>query len=418
MFVDPLIFVRAVHFAATALACGTVAFLVLAAEPAARIDSGFSNLRRRLVVLVWIALAVAVLSGVAWLILLASDILGVSIAEACLHGGAWPVVTDTRFGLVWAIRFVFALSLSLLMLWPATRMLQLAAAAAVMALPALVGHAGATPGLVGDLHLLSDMAHLLAAGIWLGGLAALALVLTQARRSKKSTTRDLAVVATRHFSILGMVSVGVLLLSGLINCWNLMGGPRDLLMTEYGRLVALKIGLFAAMIAIAAANRFYLTPRLPKPDASRALTRNSLAELGLGLCILSLVGILGTLSPSAHVHASPLPIPPEAAFVHIHDARAMADVTIDPGRQGKADVTIRVMREDTTQFAVKDVRLALDPPKAGTQSTERIASEQSDGAWSVRDVELPDAGIWTVTVTVTTKGGSRIVLDAPIVIER
>jgi uncharacterized membrane protein len=287
-----------------------------------------------------------------------------------------------------------------------------------MALPALVGHAGATPGLTGDLHLASDMTHLLAAGVWIGGLPALALTLAQTRQSTKKTTRDLAVVATRRFSVLGMVSVGVLLLSGLINCWNLMGGPRDLLMTEYGRLVALKIGLFATMIAIAAANRFYFTPRLPKPDASRALTRNSLAELGLGLCILSLVGILGTLSPSAHIHASPPPIPAEAAFVHIHDARAMADVTIDPGRQGKADVTIRVMREDTTQFAVKDVRLVLDPPKAGAQSLERIASEQSDGAWLVKDVELPDAGIWTVIVTITTKGGSRIVLDAPIVIER
>jgi putative copper resistance protein D len=418
LFSDPLIFVRAVHFAATALACGTVAFLVLAAEPAARGDSGFDTLRRQLVVLVWIALAVAVLSGAAWLILLASDILGVSIADACLHGGAWPVVTDTRFGLVWAIRFVLALSLGLLMLWPAMRMLQLAAAAGVMILPALVGHAGATPGLTGDLHLASDMTHLLAAGVWLGSLPALALTLTQARNAKKKAMRDLAAVATRRFSLLGMTSVGALLLTGLINSWNLMGGPRDLLMTEYGRLVMLKIGLFAAMIAIAAANRFYLTPRLPESAASRALTRNSLAELGLGLCVQILVGILGTLSPSAHVHAPPPPIPPEAAFVHIHDARAMADVTIDPGHPGKADVTIRVMREDTTQFAVKDVTLVLDPPKAGAQSTERLAAEQSDGAWLVNDVDLPDAGIWTVKVTITTKGGARIVLDAPIVIER
>ena len=98
---------------------------------------------------VWLALAVAVVSGAVWLVLLASDILGASFADVCLHGGAWPVLTDTRFGLVWCIRLALALLLALLLPWPATRWLQITIAAAFLALPALVGHAGATPGLAG-----------------------------------------------------------------------------------------------------------------------------------------------------------------------------------------------------------------------------------------------------------------------------
>jgi len=417
---DPLILVRAVHFAATVLASGTVAFMVLVAEPAAPVKktAGFAALRRRLVILIWIALAVAILSGAAWLVLLASDILGASIADVSLHGGAWPVITDTRFGVVWSVRLVLALLLGLLLLWPAARNLQLAAAAGLVALPALVGHAGATPGTTGGFHLASDMVHLLSAGAWLGSLPALVLLLTQARRAAQPAWKNFAIIATRRFSILGMLSVGALLATGIINGWNLLGAPHDLVATDYGRLVALKIGLFASMVAIAAVNRFYLTPRLPKPAASRALQRNSLAEICLGLCVLLFVGMLGTLSPTAHVHFMPAGIPPEAAFVHIHDADGMADVIIDPGHAGRADATIRVLREDFSQFPAKEVHLTLDPPKARTQAVEEAATEQADGTWLVNGIELSEPGIWTVKVIVTTRRGNRIVLDAPIVIER
>jgi copper resistance protein D len=85
------------------------------------------------------------------------------------------VLFDTRFGLVWCARLVLALLLGLLILRPATRNFQLAAAIALITSPALVGHAGATPGMSGNFHLISDMVHLLAA--WLGGLPAFALLL-------------------------------------------------------------------------------------------------------------------------------------------------------------------------------------------------------------------------------------------------
>jgi len=411
---DPLIFARGVHFAATLLAGGSVGFIVLVAEPAAK--SSLDFWRARLTLLSWLALAVAILSGAAWLVLLAANILDASIAEVCLHGGAWPVLFDTRFGLVWCIRLVLALLLGLLMLLPARKDFQLAIATALVALPALVGHAGATPGIAGDFHLLSDMAHLLAAGAWLGGLPAFLFVLMRAR--SEPGWSDFTVIMTRRFSVVGILSVAILLASGLVNSWNLLSGPRDLLVTDYGRLIALKIGLFTAMVTIAAVNRFYLTPQLPKRAAMRALERNSLAEISLGLCVLVLVAILGTRPPSAHAHAPPEAIPPGAAFVHIHAPEAMADVTIDPGRAGLAAATIRVMREDLSRFPAKDVRLELEPPTRGGAMLERVATEQADGAWRVDGILLPEPGIWTVRVTVRALPAETIMLDAPIVIER
>jgi len=420
MGLEPLIFVRAVHFAATVLASGTVAFLVLVAGPAARAKNppGFANLRGQLITLTWIALVVAVLSGAAWLVLLASDILGASIADVCLHGGLWPVVGDTRFGLVWIVRFILALLLGVLMVWPAMEEFQLATAAALLALPALVGHAGAAPGIAGDIHLASDIVHLLAAGAWLGSLLPLTLLLARAQRTARPAWKDFAIVATHRFSMLGIFSVGALLATGIINSWNMLSGPRDLVATDYGRLVALKIALFGSMVALAAVNRFYLTPRLPRPRASRALQRNSLAEILLGLCALLLVGVLGTLPPAAHVHPELADVPPDAAFAHIHNADVMADVIVEPGRAGRANVSIRVLREDFSRFPAKEVRLAIKPPGAGSQPAEEALVEQADGTWLANGIEFSESGVWTIRVIVTTRRGKRSVLDAPIVIER
>ena len=419
--IDPLILARGLHIAASVLAAGTVGFLVLMAEPAARraaVDLG--PLRQRLVVLTWAALGVAVLSGAAWLVLLASDLLGASILDVCLDGGAWQVATETRFGLIAGVRLALAAGLAVLIAWPRLRWPALAAAAVFIALLGLTGHAGATSGLGGRLLLASDLVHLLAAGAWLGGLPALALLLAQGRGKTDPAARDFASAATRRFGWLGMVCVTALLASGLFTSWNLLAGPGDLLATDYGRLLSLKLALVAAMLAIAAVNRFHLTPWLAAPGAVRALQRNSLAEAGLGLGVLLLVGTLGTLEPTAHihVHTPSAEIPSAAAFVHIHAGETMAEVTIDPGRAGPAKATIRVSREDLTDFAVKEVRLALDPPRAGMASIERTALRKPDGTWQVDRIDIGQPGIWIVRVIVVPASGPPLVLDAPIVIER
>jgi putative copper resistance protein D len=419
--IDPLLLTRSVHLAATVLAFGTICFTGLVTEPVARAGrapaADYLALCRRLTWMVWIALAVAILSGIVWLVWLSAEIYGAPIVAVCLHGDVWSVLTDTRFGLVCTIRFGLALLLAAILPWQATRLLQITAGAGLIALIALTGHAGATPGSAGNIHLASDMAHLLAAGAWLGGLPALALLLAYARHAEDPAWRCLAVRAVQRFSWLGVVCVAALLATGIINSWNLLGGPRDLVTTDYGRLVLLKIGLFVAMVGIAAANRFHFTPQLPATSALRALQRNSLAETGLGVCVLLFVGALGTLSPSGHAHSTNADVPPDAAFVHIHTSEAMAEVTIEPGRIGLANAHIRILRDDFSEYPVKSVEFTLDPPAAGAKIA-RAAAHLPDGTWEVNALDLGRPGVWTVRVIIPGAGGKPIVLDAPIVIDR
>jgi putative copper resistance protein D len=409
--IEPLILARAVHFAATILAAGTVCFMVVVVEPALGRARAFAGLRHHANLMSWSALAIAALSGSAWLTLLAADIYGAPLIYVCLHGGVQDVLTGTRFGAVWCLRLALAIAVGLLLVWPAARWLQLATAGVLVGSLAFVGHAGATPGATGQLHLGSDIVHLIAASAWLGGLPALALFLASTRQPKGLARR----VAER-FSTLGIFSMAALLVTGLVNSWALIGSPRDLITTSYGRFLILKIGLFAAMLAIAAVNRYFLTPRLATPSARRMLKRNSLAETALGCGVLLLVGILGTMEPAAHRHLPTLEIPPDAAFVHIHTEQAMADVLIDPGHTGAVRATIRVMYEDSSIFPASEIRLALDPPSPALQTITRTAVHQPDGTWRVDNLRLDATGNWIVRFTIAQENGKPVLLDAPIVI--
>jgi putative copper resistance protein D len=156
----------------------------------------------------------------------------------------------------------------------------------------------------GTIHLASDALHLVAAGAWLGGLWPLAILLGSARRAGDPVSAAVAYQATRRFSILGIASVAVILATGVINTYEILGPMALSIGTDYNRLLLAKIGLFIAMLAIAAVNRRRLTPQLSderdQKRAMRQLQRNSLAEVGLGLLILAIVAVLGRIPP--HVH--------------------------------------------------------------------------------------------------------------------
>jgi len=92
----------------------------------------------------------------------------------------------------------------------------LASAFGLTAAIAWTGHAGSGVGELGVLQLAADVLHLIAAAAWLGGLVSLALLLTAARRHDGLAWASVARDATRRFSTLGIVSVGIILATGMV----------------------------------------------------------------------------------------------------------------------------------------------------------------------------------------------------------
>jgi copper resistance protein D len=424
-----MVYVRAIHFAATILAAGMVIFQFFVAEPAFRAVSGnlyspIEKLRSRWAWMVCVSLVVAVISAAIWLVLLAADICGAPVGEVWRNGGVWTVATETRFGQIWSVRVALAVLLAVLMAAPiAAARNRFGGIAVILAIgvlvgPAWTGHAGATPGVVGQFALANDALHLLAAGAWVGGLAPLVMLLDISRRRKEPDWAALTAEAVRRFSLLGIASVSLLLASGIINSWYEVGSIGNLIETSYGWLILLKLGLFAGMVAFAAVNRLHLTPRLAAGGTVRRLERNSLAETVLGFTAVLVVGFLGTMAPAVHLQQHPAyaAVPGGASFVHIHSLEGMADVTILPGRVGPARATIRLWNDDFDPLAAKSVTFTLTAPAAGTKPAMRIATQDDDGAWVVDGIELSQPGNWTAAVDVGLGAQGRLVLEAPIAI--
>ena len=436
MLADPLLYARAVHFAATMLVAGVVLFVVIVAEPAWR-GSGdcavAGNVRRRLAVIAWIGFALALTSGAAWLVLTAAAMGDQPAAQIFGDGVLWTVLSQTTFGRAWLVRLVLACALAATLPTllssrdhrsPWLEIIVALLAAAFAGALAWSGHAAGGLGDEAFIHPVADVLHLIAAAAWVGALLPLTVLFAAAAADDASLA--MARTATTRFSILGIVSVGTLLVTGIVNTFYLVGSAPALLHTDYGRLLLIKIALFLLMVAIAAVNRFRLTPQLLQQgsiiasrDAFRQLRRNAAIEALAGAIVIAIVAALGTMPPAihaAHQHPTYGPVPADAAFVHIHLVEGMADVTIRPGRTGRARATIRLWNEDFEALNARQLSLTLTAPAAAVGNAYP-AREGRDGAWQVDGIELSEPGNWTVTVEVVLDQTKRLTLTAPIVIE-
>ena len=306
---DSLLAVRTLHFASAAILCGLTLFLLFVGEPAFRLalSSDLAQLNRRFRTLAWGAIVLSVVTGAAWLIILSARISGAPLGDA---DAIRAVLTGTTFGHMWLLRFCLVLLIGGLLLrfdksrgWRTCGEIAGCAllCAAIIGSLAWTGHGVAGP----LLESLGDAAHLVAAGGWLGGLVPFVMVAAQMRHSRTGACASLAVGVTARFSIFGIVMVTILIVSGTLNTWYLVGDLPRLVGTDYGRLLLIKIALFVAMVAIAVVNRFALMPQLRRADASveltiRALERNGTIEIALGLAIVGIVSALGTMVPALH----------------------------------------------------------------------------------------------------------------------
>jgi len=306
----PLVVVRGLQFAATAVTTGTLIFrAVLAAVASSSAAPAAIIVSRQTLRIAWICLAISAASGIIWVLLQAASMSGLPFAEAMTSDVLLTVLNETQFGTVSEIRFALAVVIGVCLAYdrfPPARGLGLVLSLGLIGAVGWTGHAGSTVGETGVLHLAADILHLVSAAIWIGGLVSLVLLFAVTRRDRTDASMSFARDATQAFSSMGIAIVAVIFATGIVNTWILVGSWHALIATGYGRLLMLKIALFIVMLLFAAANRFWLTPRLALPssapqfDARRQLARNSMIEFVLALAIFAIVGLLGTLHPASH----------------------------------------------------------------------------------------------------------------------
>src|SRR5207249_1713637 len=175
--------------------------------------------RSRLLVLV------ALGSGIVWL-LVRTAVFENRLQAALEPRAVWHAALDTWPGLVWLARHGLLVVLGAFLAiraniaerrnWIAARGEALVLAALALALVSASSHAAAiASGTM--LGVASDVTHLLGAGVWLGGLVPLALLLRAATREAGADARPCAVRAARRFSRAAMIAMLVLMASGVMN---------------------------------------------------------------------------------------------------------------------------------------------------------------------------------------------------------
>ncbi|MNU95324.1 Copper resistance protein D [compost metagenome] len=247
-----------------------------------------------------------VLAGALMALLAQTAVMAGSLAEAVKPASLSFMITGTALGKAMVVRAALALAavIALLCLRPgkAAWGITLGLGLVVVASFAWTGHGAATENPGGMVHLASDILHSIGAALWLGALAALTILLR-----RRAGTDDVILHRALHgFAGLGTLAVALLVATGLANSWFLVGPSHVLGLGDslYGQLLIAKLALFVLMLGLAADNRFRLTPslrieleRTGHPSAVRRLRRSVVTETVVGIALLAVVALMGTLPP-------------------------------------------------------------------------------------------------------------------------
>jgi putative copper resistance protein D len=223
----------------------------------------------------------------------------------------WIVLSATSFGRVASLRAgLLVLSIITLFAFGQSRtgwIVQSILGALIVASFAWTGHGNYDSGWQGVLHISADVLHLLSAGVWIGALVALGILILRSLATNAAKNADAVLNGLEQFSGIGPMIVAVLILSGLVNSWFLVGIAQwsALFTTGYGIALTIKLILFGGMLLLAAINRYRLSPALVSDlekglSPARVLRRlrvAALTELGLSIIVLSTVALMGTWEP-------------------------------------------------------------------------------------------------------------------------
>ena len=293
---------RGLDYTAIALVLGTLVFVTWVAPPRLH-DSPFE---RRAWLLLGGGLGLGAVASVLGVLLQGAQGAHLSLWSAL----RWSVISGvlgSRFGVVWAIAAaLFAVSAATLALRRrrAHRLWLRAVCAYLVITPALSGD-GVSQSPVWAL-LPSDAVHVLAASVWVGGVACIVLALPATLRALEPRARTpLLVEVLGRFSPLALYAVVAIALTGVFQAYIEVRSISALTRSTFGELVLLKIGLLGLLIGLGAVNRERVLPTLRRllearaePGTTGRLSANTArAELATMACVLGVSAALIAFTP-------------------------------------------------------------------------------------------------------------------------
>jgi copper transport protein len=155
----------------------------------------------------------------------------------------------------------------------------------------------------------NDILHMIAASIWFAGIIELAVALPDGSRGvdEQGRVKLLAESVTR-FSRVAMVAIAVVAATGTLNSFMHVAALDDLIDTNYGRMIALKVLLLLGVLALGGINHYFVRHRLERAveqgtdTPARSLFRRTIAaELAIAIGLMGATGVLTGLARTKKV---------------------------------------------------------------------------------------------------------------------
>jgi len=301
---------------------------------------------------------------------------------------------------------------------------------ALLATITFTGHA-MSGDLVG-LAVVTDIVHLSAVSVWLGGLAVLlGAVLWPTSEVADSSAES--VVA--RFSDVAFGAVIVIVASGVVQAWRQLGSWAALVDTSYGRLLLVKVGFVVLMLAAAAASRSWVRQRArartaslalsPGPGATAvspsgraplaALRRSVAIEVGLAVAVLATTAALVNAVPGASAVDEGAATGGTFSSL-VHGSLTAIEVTVDPAAVGAADIDVTVTDHVGEPLEPEEVTASLTLPERDIGPLDLPLQAVGPGRYVAEATQIPFSGTWELEVVARTTDidQDRVIFEVPV----
>jgi copper transport protein len=410
--------VRALNYLTLALMVGGLAFLLFVwmpgfqavAGPEARWSEAADAFAARIGRLLAVAVALGVCVSVLGVLLQGASAAGVSLWSS-LKGSVLDSTLESRFGEVWGARAINWILLGALLLAarplgrrrpPRAIVAPLALGALYLAMtPALAGHASIeSPTAV---FFPSDVLHVLAGSVWVGGIACLLLALPAATRRLEGPERSRLLLATlARFSPIALGAVVVIAVTGVIQAYIDVRSFYALFHTTYGALILVKVALLLVLIGLGWVNRRRLIPMLERlvgdgraPGGVGALARRTLrGELALMVTVFGVTAALISYAPPIDAATGPF-------STNTTIGPAELEMTVEPARVGLNTIHLYLIdAKDGSQFtATKELTATAALPAKGIGPLPLQPNLSGPGHYTFNSAELSPGGTWDIEIT-------------------
>jgi len=391
--------VRALDYLAIALVVGVLLFLTVVVPPAL-LGGAFE---RRAWLLLAGGLALGVIVSVLGILLQGAEASGLSL-WASVKSSIVSNILGSRFGWVWGIKaLLFALSLSGLALRRrrAYRLWLAAVGAYLVLTPALAGHASIQSPVWAFFP--ADALHVLAASVWVGGIACIVFALPLATRTVEPPARTGVLVdVLARFSPIALAAVGALVLTGTVQAYIDVRSFNALTHSTYGELVLLKTGLLGLLVGLGAINRERVIPALRRLLAARStpgeagvlLRRSTRGELAAMASVFGVTAALVAFAPPIDAANGPFQD-------NVRLGPAELEAIIAPDQAGVYQMHLYLISATTgaPYLSTKQFTVTAALPSKQIGPLVESAFPTGPGHYTVPDAILSPAGTWTVTIT-------------------